>query len=158
MASTSTDNNVFLTSPDDWEAWELQFQEEEKRYVAQVKSIDKVKEWIPKTVSPNYPRTCCKPTESIKDWYKNRRKHAGISEYEAETETREEYKKAIKPMPKPYSIMEMSEVRNKNSYRTLANDFCEAARLLTIASNPTKVAKARLVRSLLMKIVRLRGY
>jgi hypothetical protein len=46
-------------------------------------------------------------------------------------------------MPKPYSIMEMSEVRNKNSYRTLANDFREAARLLTnaFACSPTKVAK-----------------
>jgi hypothetical protein len=131
-------------SPESQKAFQFAYNyslEEEKRYVAQNKSIDKVKEWIRKTVSPNYPRTCCKPTESIKDWYKNWRKHAGISEYEAETETREEYKKAIKPMPKPYSIMEMSEVRNKNSYRTLANDFREAVRLLTIASNPTKVAK-----------------
>ena len=266
MASTSTDNNVFLTSPDDWEAWELQFQgqagskrlwdqilgtkefliepiapeltsfqhpvatgsqsgsngepeaniplsfatlsgknqkafqfaytvytEEEKRYVAQIASIDKVKEWIRKTVSPNYQRTCCRPIESIKDWYEKLKEHAGISEYEAETETREKYKRATKPISKPkdipswttaweqamaaaqekglsaamnpiewfddfmmavrpvmpnwaesYRIMKKSEVRNKSlTYRTLANDFREAARLLTNAftCSPTKVAK-----------------
>lgn len=68
--------------------------EEEKRYVAQVNSIDKIKAWIRKTVSPNYQRTCCRPTESIKDWYEKLREHAGVSE----AETRERYKRATKPI------------------------------------------------------------
>lgn len=40
-----------------------------------------------------------------------------------------------------YRIMKKSEMRSKPlTYRTLANDFCEAARLPTKAINPTKVA------------------
>jgi hypothetical protein len=41
-----------------------------------------------------------------------------------------------------YRIMKISEVRNKTlTYRTLANDSREAARLLPGTGNPTKVAK-----------------
>ena len=155
MASTSTDNNVFLTSPDDWEAWELQFQGQavSKRLWDQILGT---KEFLIEPIAPeltsfqhpvatvgsqsgsngepeaNIPlsfatlsekksesfsvrlhrlhrgrkeRTCCRPTESIKDWYEKLKEHAGISEYEAETETREKYKRATKPIGKPKDIL-----------------------------------------------------
>jgi hypothetical protein len=266
---TSSDNNVFLKCPEDWESWDLQFQgqavskrlwdqilgikafltepiapdissfqrqgttrpatrsqstvdneeigshmsisfanlppesqkayqfvynvylEEGKRYEAQLTSIDKLKEWTRKTVIPNYQQTCCRPTETITQWYEKLKEHVAISEYEAETEAREKYRRSIKPVNKTkdilnwittweqtmataqqknlsvatnpsewfadfltavrlvmpnwvqsYRIMKISEVRNKTlTYRTLANDFREAVRLVLVTGNPTKVAK-----------------
>ena len=59
---------------------------EEKRYVAQINPIDKVKEWIRKTVSQTGINELAADlyTESIKDWYEKLKEHPGISEYEAE--------------------------------------------------------------------------
>jgi hypothetical protein len=79
--------------------------EKGKRYEAQLTSIDKLKEWIRKTVILNYQQTCCRPTESITQWYEKLKEHVTVSEYEAETEARDKYRRSIKPVSKVKDIL-----------------------------------------------------
>jgi hypothetical protein len=95
--------------------------EEGKRYEAQLTSIDKLKEWIRKTVIPNHQQTCCRPTESITQWYEKLKEHVAISEYKAETEARNNYRRSIKPVSKTKDIQLDNEVGASNGHWTTEN-------------------------------------
>jgi len=77
------------------------YQELKKEYNAEVNSIRTLKDWIRKTVAPNYQQTCCKPAESIKEWYENLKENVQFSNKEIKAELRSKYKLAIKPLTKP---------------------------------------------------------
>jgi hypothetical protein len=77
------------------------YQELKKEYNAEVSSIRTLKDWIRKTVAPNYQQTCCKPAESIKEWYENLKENVQFSNKEIKAELRSKYKLAIKPLTKP---------------------------------------------------------
>jgi hypothetical protein len=77
------------------------YQELKKEYNAEVSSVRTLKDWIRKTVAPNYQQTCCKPAESIKEWYKNLKENVQFSNKEIKAELRSKYKLAIKLLTKP---------------------------------------------------------
>jgi hypothetical protein len=77
------------------------YQELKKEYNAEITSIRTLKDWIRKTVAPNYQQTCCKPTESIEKWYGNLKHSVQFSNKEIKAELRSKYKLAIKPLTKP---------------------------------------------------------
>jgi hypothetical protein len=77
------------------------YQELKKEYNAEITFIRTLKDWIRKTVAPNYQQTCCKPTESIKEWYGNLKENVQFSNKEIKAELRSKYKLAIKPLTKP---------------------------------------------------------
>jgi hypothetical protein len=76
-------------------AWSF-YQDDTKAYERQQDLIRKLKGWIAANVSSHYQETCCEPTESIAEWYKNLKMAAGIDVRSEETNARERYKEALK--------------------------------------------------------------
>jgi hypothetical protein len=76
-------------------AWTF-YQDDTKAYEKQQDLIRKLKEWIAANVSSHYQETCCEPTESMAEWYKNLKMAAGIDTRSEENNAREKYKEALK--------------------------------------------------------------
>ena len=76
------------------------YQELKKKYIAEITSIRTLKDWIRKTVAPNYQQTCCKPTE-IDQKMVRKPQSVQFSNKEIKAELRSKYKLAIKPLTKP---------------------------------------------------------
>ena len=77
-------------------AWTF-YQDKTKAYEKQKDLIRKLKEWISVNVSSHYQQTCCEPTQSMTEWYKNLKLAAGIDKRSEETNAREKYQEALKP-------------------------------------------------------------
>ena len=58
-------------------AWTF-YQDKTKAYEKQKDLIRKLKGWIAVNVSSHYQQTCCEPTQSMTEWYKNLKLAAGI--------------------------------------------------------------------------------
>lgn len=78
-------------------AWTM-YQAQKKDYNTQIEAIDKMRDWVTKTVDSKYYRVSCKPTESIKDWYDKLKESAGVSDLQSRNDARDAYKQAIKPL------------------------------------------------------------
>jgi len=76
-------------------AWTF-YQDDTKEYEKQQDLVRKLKEWIAANVSSHYQETCCEPTESMAEWYKNLKMAAGIDTRSEENNAREKYKEALK--------------------------------------------------------------
>jgi hypothetical protein len=76
-------------------AWTF-YQDDTKAYEKQQDLVRKLKEWIAANVSSHYQETCCEPTESMTEWYKNLKMAAGIDTRSEENNAREKYKEALK--------------------------------------------------------------
>jgi hypothetical protein len=76
-------------------AWTF-FQDRTKAYEKQRDLVRKLKDWIAANVSSHYQDTCCKPNESMTNWYENLKKAAGITKRQQEAIARRKYKEALK--------------------------------------------------------------
>ncbi|THC87285.1 hypothetical protein EYZ11_013269 [Aspergillus tanneri] len=157
--STIQDTTVRLTSQDDWEDWQIQFEglargkniwdiitgdkvERElpfepndddippagstrsssttshadyqlawtiyrtrlEQYNKQQMDLNKVREWMQKTVSPHIYTVTCDPSEPLKEWYDNLQKNVGIDKSRIQDLAMELYQKALKT-PKQKDIL-----------------------------------------------------
>jgi hypothetical protein len=75
--------------------WQV-YQTHLKLYLEENKSIRNVKDWMRKTISPHYQRICCKPSESLKDWYNALKGHLSVSRTKVIRDAQEEYNLAIR--------------------------------------------------------------
>jgi hypothetical protein len=100
----SDDDQVHLganMSPAQWtsfqNAWSL-YKDQQKEYSAQMDAIDKVKDWVRKTVSRHYQKTSCLPTATLRSWYRRLKENVGTTNRQTKAQAREAYKKAVKPL------------------------------------------------------------
>ena len=77
-------------------AWAV-YLDQDKKFTYQIDGIDKLKEWVRKTASPNYQLICCEPTDTIKDWYEKLKELVSTEERTRKREARDKYRRAIKP-------------------------------------------------------------
>ncbi|KAK0734713.1 hypothetical protein B0T26DRAFT_633254 [Lasiosphaeria miniovina] len=104
IADLTTDG--FKTYQMEWTIYQANL----KDYTQQFDRIERLKQWVLKTVSTHYQRTSCKPTKSILDWYNALQTQAGISDDEAIEDAREAYQLAIKPLTRlPKDLIKWSE-------------------------------------------------
>ncbi|THC88009.1 hypothetical protein EYZ11_012547 [Aspergillus tanneri] len=83
-------------------AWTI-YRTKLEEYNKQKAELNKIREWIQKTVSPQVYEFCCIPSDSLNDWYDNLKKNVGVDEFRVKELAREAYQKAIKT-PKPRDI------------------------------------------------------
>ncbi|KAA8641563.1 uncharacterized protein ATNIH1004_011699 [Aspergillus tanneri] len=128
--STIQDSTIRLNTQEDWMQWQTQFEglargkdiwdiisgshaeyqlawtiyrTKLEEYNKQKAELNKIREWIQKTVSPQVYEFCCIPSDSLNDWYDNLKKNVGVDEFRVKELAREAYQKAIKT-PKPRDI------------------------------------------------------
>ena len=70
-------------------------------YTQEKEAIEKIKDWMLKTVSPHLIRTACSPTDGINRWYEKLQVQVGVTEAKQWRDAREYYKAVIKPTNKP---------------------------------------------------------
>jgi hypothetical protein len=76
------------------------YQLQEKSSERQRKSLRTLQDWIIRTVSPSYIRTCCQPRKSIYEWHYNLRARCGRSEADETRDARNTYLTLMKTPPK----------------------------------------------------------
>lgn len=86
------------------------YQAAKKDYVQQTERVERLKQWMLKTISTHYQRTSCKPTNSIQDWYTALKTQAGTSDDDTIDDAREAYQLAVKPLHRvPKDLIKWSE-------------------------------------------------
>jgi hypothetical protein len=85
-------------------------QANDKKYTQQVERLERLKQWILKTISPHFQLTSCDPIQPITHWYKALKLQAGISDDEALRKAREAYRQATRPLLRaPKDLIKWSE-------------------------------------------------
>ncbi len=71
-----------------------------KAYNTQRQGIQKLIDFIHRTVAPAYLENCCDPDDDLDTWFANLKKMAGTSTSQDFTNARDRYNKAIRPLTK----------------------------------------------------------
>ncbi|KAG7403558.1 hypothetical protein Forpe1208_v016190 [Fusarium oxysporum f. sp. rapae] len=79
------------------------YQLEERIFTDEKKALGTLKDWVLRTVSPSFIRTCCQPHESIYEWHYNLRARCGRSEADETRDARNRYLTLLKTAPKTTS-------------------------------------------------------
>ncbi|KAG6996633.1 Retrovirus-related Pol polyprotein from transposon RE1 [Fusarium oxysporum f. sp. conglutinans] len=79
------------------------YQLEERIFTDEKKALGTLKDWVLRTVSPSFIRTCCQPHESIYEWHHNLRARCGRSEADETRDARNRYLTLLKTAPKTTS-------------------------------------------------------
>src|SRR5699024_4094942 len=76
----------------------MYYERKVKDYDKQQVRIEKVTSWVLGSVSASLRSAACEPTESLHEWYMNLLEQVGVADTELELQTREKYRRAIKPL------------------------------------------------------------
>jgi hypothetical protein len=98
--STRSQSAVSTSVADQQFAW-TRYKTRLDIYTRQQTELNKLREWMQKTISPQVYKHCCKPAETMQDWYINLQQSVGIDNATTKNIAREAYRKAIKPLTKP---------------------------------------------------------
>ena len=79
--------------------WTL-YQHDSKIYTAEREAINKLRNWVLKTMSEHLIRTVCDPKDTIRDWYTKLKEQVGVSATKLKRDARALYKAANKPLTK----------------------------------------------------------
>jgi len=79
--------------------WTL-YQHDFKIYTAEREAIDKLRNWVLKTVSEHLIRTTCDLEDTLKGWYRKLKEQVGVSATKQKLDARALYKTANKPLTK----------------------------------------------------------
>ena len=82
-------------------AWNI-YTQKEKAYSTQRANIRTLKDWVTtQGVAQHYVDSSCAPTDSLHEWYKKLKEHAGIRKGLDKKNTRDKYQQAVTPLKKP---------------------------------------------------------
>ena len=77
------------------------YNHEMNRYEAQRGHIKDLRSWVLKTVDPQYRKTSCIPTDSLRDWYKKLQAQVKMDDMRVESMALDKYAKATIPLTSP---------------------------------------------------------
>ena len=81
-------------------AWNI-YTQKEKAYSTQRANIRTLKDWVTQAVAQRYVDSSCAPTDSLHEWYKKLKEHAGIRKGLDKKAARDKYQAAVTPLKKP---------------------------------------------------------
>jgi hypothetical protein len=76
------------------------YAQRDKAYTKQDDSVQALKTWVSKTVSPHYIELACDPTENLAQWYTKLKTILGTTDIRSQISASEKYQQAIKPLTK----------------------------------------------------------